>query len=165
MPSDQVPLPKALTNISMTVANVLAKVITNQNEQWYFVTNMYDQLLARLPEKRWLQFFPFELFEIEYRWGKIEPFLFEVRGNPGLDYINLQVVPSLVAKLDADFVDQAIAHAYGQYCIHYVPYIHDARVTFANHFRNEFRQLGNIAIADKWDEVAKSLQKPVETGA
>ncbi|ANL47574.1 hypothetical protein AMC87_CH02909 [Rhizobium phaseoli] len=157
MQSDAVPIPEALSNLGMHFANVLAKSITNQSEQWYFVTHMYDQLLTEISEG-WLQLFPFRLFEIEYRWGKIEPFVFEVRGNPGLDYINKQVLPSLLEKLDADLVNLTIAHAYWQYCIHYLPYIHDARRVFAEHFRENFRRDGHNDIADRWDEVLRSLR-------
>ncbi|MBA1343905.1 hypothetical protein HFN65_31460 [Rhizobium laguerreae] len=158
MQNDAVPIQEALSNLGMNVANVLAKAITNQSEQWYFITNMYDQLLTQIPEKNWLQVFPFKLFEIEYRWGKIEPFVFEVRGNPGLDYINKQVVPSLLETFDADLVNLTIAHAYSQYCIHYVAYIQDTRRVFAEHFRENFRRDGHNAIADRWDEVARSLR-------
>ena len=156
MQSDAVDIPKTLINFGLIVANMLAKVIKNESELWYFVTNMYDQLLTLIPEKSRLPF-PLELFEVEYRWGKTEPFLFEVQRNPGLDYINLQAVPSLLQKFDADLVNLTIAHAYSLYCLQYVSYIHDARVDFAEHFREYFRQNGHDAIADKWDEVARSL--------
>lgn len=160
MKHDAVPISEALSKVGMTVANALAKVIKNESELWYFVSNMYQQLRTLIPDKSRLPF-PFELFEIEYLWGKTEPFLFEVRGNPGLDYINMQVVPSLLKKFDADLVNLTIAYAYSQYCVHHVSYIHDARVNFAEHFREHFRQDGHDAIADKWDEVARSLRRPV----
>lgn len=154
---DNVPISEGLNQIAFKIANELVEVIRTEDALWWFVMEQFDRLRSSKRGAKLLEAFPIQLREVEYRWGRFEPFNYQP-DNPGVAYLKAQVEPALIERFGHELAELTVAHAFTQYCLNYLPVIQPVRRKYAAHFRDELRSQGHQPLAERWDEVLNSLE-------
>lgn len=143
--------------IETQIATKLVEILRDPSEAWWFVMKQFNQLQSSDEGVRnLLRFFPIQPYEIEYKWGTIEPFIINVE-SVAFDYINAQVKPTLSNKLNEGLADLIIAKAFSMYCAHNVVVLHQVRLNFATHFRDGLTPSEHPSLVRKWDAVVQAL--------
>lgn len=99
---DKTPVADALSGFATKIANELVSIIRNEKDLWWFVTEEFDRIRSfHGGVQDVMRLFPLQLHEVEYKWGRIEPFCVQM-DNPGVSYIHGQVLPTLYDRFGTE---------------------------------------------------------------
>lgn len=155
----KIPNSDGLIIIATNIANALIPLVRNEKDLWWFVMEQYYALrhsTAMDADSAFLPYFALSLHDVEYTWGKVEPFVVQV-SNPGVSYLCEKVTPVLTERFGEDVAEMTVAYAFSQYCLTYREVIDRVRLDFAVHFRDSCRSSGHFAFSDQWEEVVQKL--------